>query len=245
MGMSPTPSIVNLYIAIYEAMYILPLLNSFLFYLKRFIKDGLGIWLQDPDQDMGFANWILFKTLINAMGLRWTSMKLLKRVIFKDMTIKIKWSGLVTALYAKPMTLYHYILPTSCDPPGALTSLMFGQFLQIFQLCLRNQDINSELAAFYYHCLLDRGYTPTSYSFLSKASTMPITTFLSPKPNERKQRRLRWAVQMREYFSISFPATEPILRCHPMSLTIPDSLPTQQREFELAEKLEQLSSPSQ
>ena len=79
MGKSPTPTIVNLYVAIYKATYILPLLNSFLFYLKRFINGGLGIWLHDPDPDVDVANWILFKTLINAMGLRWTSTKLSKK----------------------------------------------------------------------------------------------------------------------------------------------------------------------
>ncbi len=77
---------------------------------------------------------ILFKTLINAMGLRWTSTKLSKRVIFMDMTTKISRSRLVTAQYAKVMVLYQYIPPTSCLPPGALTGLVFGQVLQIFQL---------------------------------------------------------------------------------------------------------------
>ncbi len=55
MGMSPAPTIVNLYVAIYEAMHILPLLGSFLFFLKRFIDDGLGIWLHNPDPE---SNWV-------------------------------------------------------------------------------------------------------------------------------------------------------------------------------------------
>jgi hypothetical protein len=37
VGMSPAPTIVNLYVAIYEATHILPLLGSFSFFLKRFI----------------------------------------------------------------------------------------------------------------------------------------------------------------------------------------------------------------
>jgi hypothetical protein len=41
MGMSPAPTIANLYVAIYEATHTLLLLDSFLFYLKRFINDGL------------------------------------------------------------------------------------------------------------------------------------------------------------------------------------------------------------
>jgi hypothetical protein len=78
-----------------------------------------------------------------------------------DMTIKISGSQLVTALYAKSMALYQYIPPTSCHPPDALTNLVFGQVLQIFQLCSRDQDIDSEIAAFYHH-LLDRGYKKTN-----------------------------------------------------------------------------------
>ncbi len=129
MGMSPAPTIANLYFAIYEATHIFPLLSSFLFFLKRFINDGLGIWLHDQDPDIHKANWILFKTLINAMGLKWTSTKLSKKVIFMDMTMTIEISGnqLVTSLYAKPIALYQYIPPTSCHPPGALTSLILDK----------------------------------------------------------------------------------------------------------------------
>ncbi len=69
------------------------------------------------------------------------------------------WS--ITTLYAKAMAPCQYIPPTSCHPPGALTGLVFGQVLRILQLCSRDQDINSELAAFY-HRLLDRGYKAAS-----------------------------------------------------------------------------------
>ncbi len=45
----------------------------------------------------------------------------------------------------------------SCHPPGALTCLIFGHALQIFQLCSEDQDVDSELATFYHH-LLDCRY---------------------------------------------------------------------------------------
>ena len=95
MGMWSAPRIANLYVAIYEATYILPLLTSFLFFLKRFIDNSLGIWLHDPDPDVDAANWILFKTLINVRGLRWMSTKLSKKVIFTDITIEVSGSQLV------------------------------------------------------------------------------------------------------------------------------------------------------
>jgi hypothetical protein len=59
------------------------------------------------------------------------------------------------------MALYQYISPTSYHPPGALTGLVLGQILRIFQLCSRDEDINSELAAFH-HRLLDHGYKATN-----------------------------------------------------------------------------------
>jgi hypothetical protein len=59
------------------------------------------------------------------------------------------------------MALYQYIPPTSCHPPGTLIGLVFGQVLQIFQLCSRSQDIDLELSPFY-HRLLYHEYMATS-----------------------------------------------------------------------------------
>jgi hypothetical protein len=53
-----------------------------------------------------------------------------------------------------------------------------------------------------------------SYPFSSKALIMPTITFLSPKLNKRKQRRLKQAVRMKEYFSISLSTH----RTHPQVL---------------------------
>jgi hypothetical protein len=50
MGMSPAPSIANIYVAIHEAQSILKWLNICIRYLNRFIDDGIGIW--------GFMIWI-------------------------------------------------------------------------------------------------------------------------------------------------------------------------------------------
>ncbi len=49
MGMSPTPTIANLYIAIYEHDHIIPLIGSYLMYYKRFIDNGFPVWLHDKD----------------------------------------------------------------------------------------------------------------------------------------------------------------------------------------------------
>jgi len=45
MGMSPAPTIANLYVAIYELEFIIPLLEKYLMFYKRFIDDEFAVWL--------------------------------------------------------------------------------------------------------------------------------------------------------------------------------------------------------
>lgn len=49
MGMSPAPSIANLFVAIYEEAHIPSFPSTTLHFLKRFIDDGFGIWFRDPN----------------------------------------------------------------------------------------------------------------------------------------------------------------------------------------------------
>jgi hypothetical protein len=58
MGMSPAPTISNLYMAIYEETHILKFLP--ILYLRCFIDDGVGIWLHDPDPETDERNWTEF-----------------------------------------------------------------------------------------------------------------------------------------------------------------------------------------
>jgi len=157
MGMSPAPTIANLYVAIYELSKVLPLIDDYLYFYRRFIDDGLCIWLHDADPIQDAKNWKEFQSIINDSGLQWTFVKPSKQVVFLDMTIEIENGKIVTSLYAKPLALYQYIPPSSCHPPGVLTGLVLGQVLRIFQLSSRDQDINNELRLFYKR-LIDRGY---------------------------------------------------------------------------------------
>jgi hypothetical protein len=43
MGMSPAPTIANLFFAIYKAKKIIPLIGTYLLLLRWFIDDGFGI----------------------------------------------------------------------------------------------------------------------------------------------------------------------------------------------------------
>jgi hypothetical protein len=117
MGMLPAPTITNLYVAIYELEFIIPLLEKYLMFYKRFIDDGFAIWLHDLDPTIDTENWNDFKAIINAMGLRWTFKSPRKKLVFVDMTIQIEGGKIITTIYAKPMALYQYIPPNSCHPP--------------------------------------------------------------------------------------------------------------------------------
>jgi hypothetical protein len=66
--MSPAPTSANLYFAIYKAIHILPLLNSFLFYLKRFIEELAAFYHRLLDRGYKAANIIplLIKGIDNA-----------------------------------------------------------------------------------------------------------------------------------------------------------------------------------
>ena len=70
MGMLPTPTIANLYVAIYERNHIIPLVDvKYLLFYKRFIDDRFAVWLHDKDPTTNANNWNDFKACINAMGL--------------------------------------------------------------------------------------------------------------------------------------------------------------------------------
>ena len=72
MGMSPAPTIANLYVAIYEESNILPLLDKNIFFYRRFIDDGFVIWLHDDDPIIDATNLSTFKSIVNNSGLKWT-----------------------------------------------------------------------------------------------------------------------------------------------------------------------------
>jgi hypothetical protein len=184
MGMSPAPTIANLYVAIYELEFIIPLLEKYLMFYKRFIDDGFAVWLHDLDPTIDTENWNDFKALINAMGLSWTFKSPRKKLVFMDMTIQIEGGKIVTTIYAKPMALYQYIPPNSCHPPGVLTGLIYGQILRIYQLCSRSKDIDKELSLLHTR-LLNRGYaTNKLIPFFEKGINNAIS-YLSQTQEQR------------------------------------------------------------
>ncbi len=47
MGMSPAPTIANLFVAIFEAKHIAPLFGTYLRLLRRLIYSGFEVWIHD------------------------------------------------------------------------------------------------------------------------------------------------------------------------------------------------------
>ncbi len=87
MGMSPAPTIANLYVSIYKATHILPLLSKYILFYKRFIDNGFAVWLHDHDPTIYAKNWTDFQAIYNIMGLSWTFKSPHKKLIFMDMMI--------------------------------------------------------------------------------------------------------------------------------------------------------------
>ena len=114
MGMSPAPTIANLYVAIYEELHVLKFLPSPVLYLRRFIDDSLGIWLHDPDPMIDERNWMEFQDCLNASGLSWLFSLRSREVVFMDLRLTIEGRHIKSSLYAKPMALHLFLLPHSC-----------------------------------------------------------------------------------------------------------------------------------
>ncbi len=157
MGMSPAPTIANLYVAVYEEAHVLKYIPLVVLYLHHFIDDGLGVWLHDSDPATDKRNWKEFQTCLNTSGLRWIFSERCREVVFMNLRLKIEGRKIVTTLYAKPMALHLYLPPHSCHAPGVLPGLVFGNILRIHQLCSDARDVMKEIKLFL-HRLLDQGY---------------------------------------------------------------------------------------
>jgi hypothetical protein len=185
MGMSPAPTIANLYVAIYKGNHIIRLINvgKYLMFYKRFIDDGFTVWLHDKALTTNANNWNGFKAHLNAIGLSGTIKSPRKKLNFMDMTIQVEGVKIVTTIYAKPLALYQYIPPNSCHPPRVLTGLIFGQILRIYQLCSHSKDIDRELSLLH-TCLPNRGYTSNKLLPLFEKGINNAISYLSQTPEQ-------------------------------------------------------------
>ena len=213
MGMSPAPTIANLYVAIYEESTILQFLDTFILWLRRFIDDGFGIWLHDADPAVDAANWETFKAAINGGGLKWTFSKRCKKVVFLDMIVEVVDGKLETALFHKPLALHLYLPPHSCHAPGVLYGLICGMVLRIHSLCSRAKDIDKELV-FFFRCLVDRGHQSATMIPLFSKAIINAKKYLSQDPafRERKKQEKLEAANRRVFLHLPYHPQNPPAR---------------------------------
>jgi hypothetical protein len=229
MGMSPAPTIANLYMAIYEETHVLKFIPSIILYLRRFIDDGVGIWLHDPNPATDERNWMEFKNCLNASGLNWIFSDRSKEVIFMDLRLTIEGRQIKSSLYAKPMALHLYLPPHSCHAPGVLSGLVFGNVLRIHQLCSNEGDIMKELKLFF-HRLLDRGYqsnqlTPLFQQAIDNAKTHLQRTALEHlRAKSKKEMAHRRRVFLHLPYHPSNPSSKTIQKMWAKRVATPDNL---------------------
>jgi hypothetical protein len=125
MGTSTAVNYANLYVGLLEVTRLLKTFKTELLFYRRFIDDGIGIWLSDDP-----LRWSAFMECLNNWGsLNWTTDGLTDSIIFMDLTIRIDptCNRLTFQTYQKDMNLYLYIPPNSAHPEGMLRGLVFGR----------------------------------------------------------------------------------------------------------------------
>jgi hypothetical protein len=204
MGMSPAPTLANLFVAIYEDKHILPFTPTVVKYLRHFINNGFGIWLHDPDPAIDESNWKAFQVCLNNSGLLWTFSDCADEAIFMDLRLKIEGRKVVTSLYAKQLALHLYLPPHSCHAPGVLSGLIFGNVLRIHQLCSAAVDIKKELKLFF-HRLLDHGCQLQKCTPLFQQAIDNTTAYLNCSALKRLCMKSRKATEGRRQVFLHVP----------------------------------------
>jgi hypothetical protein len=124
MGTSAACMYAILYFAYHERRTLLTTYKDNLIFLRRFIDNILGIWINDGDT----GKWENFQKDLNNYGkLKWKVEERCKEINFLDMTISITNNGKIkTKTYQKEMNLYLYIPPLSAHPSGMIKGLIYS-----------------------------------------------------------------------------------------------------------------------
>lgn len=210
MGISPAPPWAIIFFAIHELRFV-PQWVAHLIFWKRFIDDGIGLWLRHPNPTENSRLWNEFVSVVNDYhGLKWKFTKPGKSVDFMDMTLTIVGNRITTTLYEKPLNLYLYIPPHSAHAPGISTGLIFGGVLRIYQLCSCPNDAKQRLRIFYRR-VLRRGYTPDTLIPLFVKASANALEYLSRSKDEAKacRRAKENAARRSVYFHIPFHPDNP------------------------------------
>jgi hypothetical protein len=213
MGMPPAPTIANTFVGIQED-WLVPKWIICVPILKRFIDDGIGVWVHHVDADEDQRLWKQFQDDVNSHhGLEWEFSERSNEVVFLDMTITIKNGKYETSMYAKPLALHLYLPPHSAHPPGCTVGLIMGNVLRIYQLCSREQDVARELRAFY-HRLRDRGHQDSRLLPIFKKAIANAIEYINTPDETRQLQRLEKeaAAQRRVFLHLPYHPAQPSSR---------------------------------
>ena len=157
MGTSAAVNYAYLYVGLLEVKRLLPRYKNCLPFFKRFIDDGIGVWLPQPNDRIA---WGAFLHCLNRWGsLRWTCEGHVDSLVFLDLRISIGPDRhLVFQTYQNPMNLYLYIPPGSAHPEKMLRSLIFGR-LRAYWLQNTHRSDFFKMAVLLARRLMARGYS--------------------------------------------------------------------------------------
>jgi hypothetical protein len=188
MGINPAPPLATLFFALHEDV-IFKKWEHCISFNRRFIDDGIALWIHQPTPEEDELCWTQFQEDINDYhGLEWTFTKRARSVDFMDMIISIQDNGIVTDLFEKKLALYLYIPPHSAHPPGVLTGLVMGQVLRIFRLCSRIEDMQRHIKNFHDR-LIRRGYSHLDLLPLFEKAAKNAETFLKKSDEDRAREK--------------------------------------------------------
>ena len=180
MGAPPAPMYATMYFAIHEATLIPKYIQHLLFY-RRFIDDGLGIWINHDE-----TAWDSFKLEMNQFGmLRWEFSDLKDSAEFLDVQLKITGTSITTRIHEKLLNLYLYLPPHSAHPPGVLKSIIFGRIQQINFLCSEQAD-RTHYTRLLAQRLLARGWSQDILTPIFTAAFSAIKTEIKERDIDTK-----------------------------------------------------------
>ena len=177
-------------------------------FYRRFIGDGIGIWLTNvPGSELA---WTAFLAKLNNWGLlKWTTTGLVKRLVFMDLTVTINDKNcLEFKTFRKDMALNLYLPPNSAHPPDTIRSLIFGRVRSYFLHNTHREDFEAE-CVFLARCLQSCGWKwedISSHFNDAEASLMEIgkINLLQKSMKNRRQKDLEKDVQQLMIFKLPF-----------------------------------------
>ena len=157
MGTSLAVNYACLYVGLLEVRQLLPRYKNNLLFFKRFIDDGIGVWIDSPAEPLAWTSF--FRCLNNWGALKWTCDGHVNNLIFLDLQISITATRQIHyRTFQKKQNLYLYIPPGSAHPKNMLFGLVYGH-LRAYRLQNTETANYVKMAILLARRLCARGYS--------------------------------------------------------------------------------------